>query len=147
MISKESLMTFNYVHGVAAAFFLVVAITASMMFAPAASAQHKHGAAGPNGGIMEDVAGVHAELITSGTTITVNVLDEDNKPLKTAGYTASALVVHAAGGARETVKLEPSGESALKGETKAALARNAQITLQIKTAGGKTGQARYKLNK
>ncbi len=130
-----------------ALFAAALMAVASFALSPEAMAQHKHGAAGPNGGILEDVAGVHAELIASGNTITVNVLDEGNKPLKTAGYAASALVVHATGGGRETIKLEPTGDSALKGATKAPMARNTQITLQIKTAAGRSGQARYKLEK
>lgn len=42
---------------------------------------------------MEDVARVHAELRTSGTTLTTSNIDDDNKPVKVAGYSASALVV------------------------------------------------------
>ena len=145
MFAKE-ILPINYLHGLAMALFIALAVAALPMFVTIAWAQHKHGATGPNGGLMEDVAGVHAELVTTGNTITVNILDEGNKPVKTAGYTASALVVHT-GGARETIKLEPAGESALKGQTKAAIARNTQITLQIKTSTGKTGQARYKLEK
>ena len=44
-----------------------------------ASAQHEHGHKGPNGGPMEDAAGVHAELLTSGTRLTINIIDDDNK--------------------------------------------------------------------
>ena len=36
---------------------------------------------GPNGGPMQDVAGVHAELVLAGNTVTINLLDEANKPL------------------------------------------------------------------
>ena len=107
----------------------------------AAFAQHKHGATGPNGGPMEDVAGVHAELIASGTTLTINVVDEDGKPVKAAGYSASALVV--TGSQRETVKLEPAGDSALKATLKSPVATNTQVTLRLKTADGKSGQARF----
>jgi hypothetical protein len=124
---------------------LALALTAALALGSPANAQHKHGAAGPNGGIMEDVAGVHAELLASGNTITFNILDENNKPLKTAGYSASALVV--SGPDRETIKLMPSGDSALKGEVKKAVARNTQVTLMIKTAEGKSGQARFKIEK
>jgi hypothetical protein len=56
---------------------------------------------GSNGGQLEDVAGVHAELLTSGNTITINVFDEGNKPDATKGFAASALV--ARGSERETV--------------------------------------------
>ena len=113
----------------------------ALIWASPAVAQHSHGSKGPNGGILEDVAGVHAELLTSGNTITINILDEGNKPLSTQGYTGSILVV--SGSERETVKLEPAGTS-LKGEVKKAPAANTQFTLMIKTAAGKSGQARYK---
>ena len=60
-----------------------------------ALAQHKHGSMkGPNGGPMEDVAGVHAELVVSGNVVTINIFDESNKP-SAKGFTGSALVVRA----------------------------------------------------
>ena len=123
----------------------VLALIAALAFAAPAAAQHKHSAdhKGPNGGPVEDVAGVHAELVVSGATITINVMDEDNKPLPTKGYTATVLVV--AGGKRETVTLAPSGESALKGDAKAAVAKGAAITVTLKTSAAKSGQAKYKL--
>ena len=123
---------------------LVLALIAALAFAAPAPAQHSHGAhKGPNGGPVEDVAGVHAELVVSGATITINVMDEDNKPLPTKGYTATVLVV--AGGKRETVTLAPSSESALKGDAKAAVAKGAAITVTLKTSAAKSGQAKYKL--
>lgn len=124
---------------------LILALATALVMTIPATAQHKHGVKGPNGGLMEDVAGVHAELLTSGTTVTINVLDEDNKPVKTGGFTASALVVN--GPDRETIKLEPLGDSALKGQTKKPIVPNAQITVMLKTAAGKSGQARFKVEK
>jgi hypothetical protein len=124
----------------------VIALIAALAFASPALAQHKHSHShaekGPNGGPMEDVAGVHAELIVAGKTLTLNILDEDNKPLPTKGYSGSALIV--AGGARETFTLAPSGESALKGDAKAAIAKGANITVTLKTATAKSGQAKFK---
>ncbi len=121
----------------------LIALTVTVALAAPAAAQHKHGSKGPNGGPMEDVAGVHAELLTSGTTLTINVLDEDSKPIPVAGYTASALVVNGAN--RETVKLEAAGNASLRGEAKSALAPDTQVTLMLKTAAGKSGQARFKV--
>lgn len=43
-----------------------------------------------NGGTMEDVAGVVAELVGSGNTLTVQVFDESGKPVPTKGFAASA---------------------------------------------------------
>ncbi len=121
-----------------------LALFAALAFAAMASAEqkHAHGDKGPNGGPMEDVAGVHAELLTSGNTITINVFDEGNKPIATKGFTAAALVVR--GSQRETVALAPEGVNALKGTAKGPVA-GAVVTVTLKTAAGKSGQARYKL--
>ncbi len=123
----------------------LIALTAALAISTGALAQHKHGAKGPNGGTMEDVAGVHAELLTSGNVITVNIFDEDNKPVAVKGMTASALVV--SGSERETIKLVEGGDSALKGEAKKPFAPKSNVTLMLKTAAGKSGQARYTVEK
>jgi nitrogen fixation protein FixH len=116
-------------------------LSLALIWSAPAVAQHAHSAKGPNGGQMEDVAGVHAELLTAGNTITINVFDESNKPVATKRFTASALAVR--GSARETVTLVPSGENALKGDAKSAV-EGAAITVTLKTAAGKSGQARFK---
>lgn len=116
---------------------------AVLLFAtPAWADPHKHGSKGPNGGALEDVAGVHVEFVPSGNGLTFHVLNEDNKPVSTKGYSASVLVVN--GQDRETITLTISGENTLKGEAKKPIAPGAAITLMIKTDGGKTGQAKYK---
>jgi hypothetical protein len=123
----------------------VIAAVLSLALAGAAYAQHKHGSTkGPNGGIVEDVAGVHAELVTAGTTVTFNILDENNKSVSAKGMTGSALIV--SGADRETIKLDAAGDSALKGEVKKALAPKSSVTLLLKTPAGKSGQAKYTLN-
>lgn len=120
--------------------YVTIVLLALIWSAPSFS-QHSHGSKGPNGGAMEDVAGVHAELITSGNTITFNVVDEGNKPVATDGFTGSVLVV--SGSERETVSLAPSGTSAMKGESKKPIAPNSSITLMLKTQQGKSGQAKF----
>lgn len=110
--------------------------------APAWAQSHSHSTKGPNGGMLEDVAGVHVEFVPSGNSLTFHVLNEDNKPVSTKGYSGSVLVVN--GQERETITLTTSGENTLKGEAKKPIARGATITLMIKTDGGKTGQAKYK---
>jgi len=120
---------------------LIAVVLAAALASSAAFAQHKHSSKGPNGGTMEDVAGVHAELITSGSTVTFNVLDEDSKPIKAAGYSGSVLIV--SGSERETVQLAQAGDSALKGEAKKPIAKGSSITLMLKTDKGKSGQARF----
>jgi hypothetical protein len=119
----------------------IVILVLSLIWSAPAFAQHTHSSKGPNGGQMEDVAGVHAELMTSGNSITFNILDEGGKPIATNGFTGSVLVV--SGSERETINLSPSGD-AMKGEAKKPLAPNAAITLMLKTQQGKTGQAKFK---
>jgi hypothetical protein len=118
-----------------------LALVAALMLIGSAVAQHKHGDKGPNGGPMEDVAGVHAELMVSGNTLTINVFDEGSKPVPTQGFSGAALIV--AGADKETVSLSPSGQSALKAEAKKPIAAGAAITLTLKTPAGKSGQAKF----
>lgn len=120
----------------------VFALIAALVFSAPAAAQHAHGQKGPNGGQMEDVAGVHAELLVSGNGLTINIFDEANRAVSTKGYTASALVV--LGADRETLALAPSGENALKGDAKKPLVKGATISVTLKTAAGRTGQVRFK---
>ncbi|WP_019195330.1 hypothetical protein [Afipia birgiae] len=122
----------------------IAILVLSLIWSAPSFAQHSHGSEkGPNGGQMEDVAGIDAELITSGNTVTINVFDPGNgKPVPTKGFIGAVLV--AGTGARETVALEPSGENALKGDSKSAIGAGATITLTIKTAEGKSGQAKFK---
>jgi hypothetical protein len=117
-------------------------LVAALLLSVSAVAQHKHSERGPNGGQMVDVAGVDAELLISGTTLTINIFDESNKPIPTKGFAASALVV--AGSDQETVALAPSGQNALTGTAKKPVASGAAVTVMLKTAAGKSGQARYK---
>ena len=120
--------------------FLIAA--AMILWAGIAVAQHSHGSTkGPNGGAVQDVAGVHAELVLAGNAVTINILDESNKPIPAKGFSGSVLIV--SGGNRETVQLAPSGETALKGEAKAAIAAGATVTLVLKNAAGKSGQVKF----
>lgn len=113
-----------------------------LAFASPAAAQHSHAnQKGPNGGPVEDVAGVHLEFVTSGNTITFYVLDESNKPISAKGITGSALIV--AGAERETLTLKVDGENTLKGELKKAIPAGASISVTIKTST-KSGQAKFK---
>lgn len=120
----------------------IVIAVALTLWASLANAQHSHGSTkGPNGGPMQDVAGVHAELVVSGSTVTINLLDESNKPTSAKGFSGSVLIV--SGSARETVQLAVTGDSALKGEAKAPLASGAAVTLVLKNAAGKSGQVKF----
>ncbi len=116
-------------------------LIATMLFAVPAYAEEYE--KGPNGGLMLDVAGIDAELMTAGNAVTINVfVAHSPKPVSTSGYTAAVLI--AGGGGRETVTLVPQGENSLKGDAKTPIAPGATITLTIKTAEGKSGQVKFK---
>jgi len=121
--------------------YALVLIAAFAFAAPSLAEQHEHSEKGPNGGQLEDVAGVHAELLTSGNIITINVFDEGMKPVGTEGFTATALAVR--GSQRETIPLNPEGPNALKGTAKSPVT-GAAITITLRTAQGKSGQARFR---
>lgn len=119
----------------------VLLLIAALTFAAPASAEEYE--KGPNGGLMLDVAGIDAELLTAGNTITINVFVPNTpKPVSTKGFTAAALIV--SGSSRETLPLSPQGENSLNGDAKSPIAAGATITLTIKTADGKSGQAKFK---
>lgn len=120
---------------------LALLLIAALLFAAPASAEDYE--KGPNGGLMLDVAGIDAELLTAGNTVTINAFVPNTpKPVSTKGYTAAVLI--AGGNGRETVALTPQGENSLKGEAKNPIAPGTTITLTIKTAEGKSGQAKFK---
>jgi hypothetical protein len=119
-----------------------LAVVALVLWSGIAAAQHSHGnMKGPNGGPMQDVAGVHAELVVSGNTVTINVFDEGNKSTSAKGFSGSLLIV--AGSMRETVQLAVAGENSLKGEAKSPVPSGAAVTLMLKNAGGKSGQVKF----
>jgi len=120
--------------------FIVSLVAVLMLANPALAEDYEKG---PNGGLMLDVAGIDAELLTSGTRVSINVFDANKPvPLPTKGYTAAVLIV--SGKAREMVTLAPSGDNSLAGEAKAAIAPDATVTLTIRTAEGRSGQVKFK---
>jgi hypothetical protein len=115
-------------------------VAALLLAVPAAAEDYEKG---PHGGLMLDVAGIDAELLTSGSTVTINVFEAFKaKPVSTKGYVGAVLI--SGGTGRETVTLAPQGENSLKGEAKNPIPAGATITLTIKTAEGKSGQAKFK---
>ena len=120
--------------------FVLAILTALSLASPAFAEEYEKG---PNGGLMLDVAGIDAELLTSGNTVTINVFEAFSpKPVSTKGYTAAVLIV--SGANREPLNLAQSGENGLKGDAKKPIPPDATITLTIKTAEGKSGQVKFK---
>jgi hypothetical protein len=120
----------------------ILMIVVLALWAGVASAQHSHGSMkGPNGGAMQDVAGVHAELVVAANVVTINVFDESNKPTSAKGFSGSVLIV--SGGNREAVQLAVAGDNSLKGEAKATVPVGAAVTLVLKNPAGKSGQVKF----
>jgi len=120
---------------------LLAALAAASLSTGALAQSHGHSDQGAHGGRMQDVVGVHAELLVSDRTLTVHLYDEAGKPVPSAGYTVSALV--GSGQARQVVQLAPGAENTLAGTAPTAPARGASVTLQVKNPAGRSGQARY----
>ena len=120
----------------------ILLVVSALLFAGPALAQHSHAhQKGPNGGPVEDVAGVHLEMMASGRMLTFNVLDESNNPLSTNGYSGTILLT--SGNNRETLSVAASG-NALKAESKSDIPKGASVSITLKTASGKSGQAKFK---
>ena len=121
--------------------FLAMLLAAAV--APAAMAQggHKHAETGPHGGPMQDVAGVHAELVVSDKTVTVFLYDEADKPVPASGYGGSVLA--GTGQARQVIALTAGADNSLTGTGSAPVGKPAGLTLQLRNPAGKSGQARY----
>jgi hypothetical protein len=56
--------------------FILAILAAVSMASPVVAEEYEKG---PNGGLMLDVAGIDAELLTSGNTVTINVFDGRRK--------------------------------------------------------------------
>jgi hypothetical protein len=118
----------------------ILLVASALLLATPALAQHVH-EKGPNGGQMEDVAGVEVEMVASGKTLTFNVFDEAKKPVSTSGFSGSVMLT--SGSDRETIPLVAAG-NALKAEAKGEIAKGASVAVTLKTAAGKSGQAKFK---
>lgn len=117
-------------------------IVALFLWSGMAAAQHSHGSMkGPSGGPMQDIAGVHAELVVAGNVVTINTFDESSKPTSAKGFTGSVLIV--AGTSRETIQLSVAGDNSLKAEAKSPIPAGAAVTLVLKNAAGKSGQVKF----
>ena len=115
-------------------------VASALLIAAPVFAQHVH-QKGPNGGPLEDVAGVHVELVASGRSLTFNIFDEASKPVSAKGFSGSAMV--SSGSDRETLPLVVA-DNALKADAKKDIAPGSTVSITLKTASGKSGQAKFK---
>jgi hypothetical protein len=118
-------------------------LTGAMFFLPAAAfAQgHAHGERGPNGGSMQDIIGIHAELVIADRTLTIHLYDERMQPQPATGFSGSLLV--GAGQTRQVVQLASGSGNTLTGTSQTAPPRGTAMTLQLRNPANRSGQARF----
>lgn len=127
---------------IAAALVAVLLATTPPLAAPGGPGHsHGHSHKGPNGGIVADVPGGHAELVESPSELAVYLTDEDSKPLSSDKASAKATVL--AGGKTETLELAPASPNKLAVALGAPLAKGARVVVAVKTGTGKTFQLRH----
>lgn len=102
---------------------------------------HGHSHKGPNGGIVADVPGGHAELVESPSELAVYLTDEDAKPMSSDKASAKATVL--VGGKTETLDMAPAAPNKLTTSLGAPLAKGARVVVAVKTGEGKTFQLRH----
>ena len=126
----------------------IAVMAALVMFPLAAGAQpghghtHAEGEKGPHGGVVQDVSGYEAELVTGGDTVTLYLIDHaTKKPVATDGMMASVLFTE--GTARKgTIRLQPAGDRL---EGKGEVPHGADAVLSLRLADGRSAQTRFEL--
>lgn len=121
----------------------IIAALAIALSAPALAHSDSKFTKGPNGGHLVDAGGgaQHWELVASGGELTLYVTDPEEKPIDTAGGTASAQVL--AGGQKADVALSPAGGNILKGSGGFTAVKGMKVILKTQMVGGASYQARF----
>ena len=127
--------------------FLTAALIMLLPLSGAVAAEkghdHSHGTAekGKHGGIVQDVAGVEAELVVTAGTIAVYLSSHGAAPVSPKGAMASVLLTQGTNRVG-TIALKPAGDRL---EGKGDVPAGADVVLSLRTKDGKTGQAKYEL--
>lgn len=118
-----------------------VAATLGLLLAPGVAFAHGTPPAPTHGGqVAEDSAEHWVELVISGDTMTVWVLDENQKPIPAAQLGGKATVLVA--GKSQAIVLRPGDANSLTGKLPAAAAGKTTTVLSL-TVSGKPAQARF----
>lgn len=119
----------------------ITAAILGLLLSPAAVLAHGSAPAAAHGGqVVEDSAEHWVELVISGDTVTVWVLDNDQKPLPAAQLGGKVTVLVA--GKSQAVTLAAGEGNSLTGKLAAAVAGKTTTVLSL-TVGGKAAQARF----
>jgi hypothetical protein len=118
-----------------------LAATLGLLLAPGAVLAHGTSPAPAHGGqVVEDSAEHWVELVISGDTLTVWVLDENKKPVPAAQLGGKATVLVA--GKPQAVVLAAGDANSLTGKLPAAATGKTTTVLSL-TVSGKNAQARF----
>ena len=120
----------------------LAAFTLSALLLTAAAAYAHEAAKGRNGGMRVDAGAYHAELVVDGgTTVTVYLTDEADKPVAVTGVKANAIFVVGAQPVR--FGLAAADATKLTGTAPVAIPADAKGVIQFVMPDGKTTQAKY----
>ena len=101
--------------------------------------QHNDGP-GPHGGRIEDAGRWHAELVTSGDTVSVYLSDRSGKPLPAAEFSGTAIIV--AAGKSTRIPLAPEGDK-LTGKAAMPLGDRPKGAVRLSGPGGASASAQF----
>ncbi len=112
-----------------------------VLMLPAAVLAHGSAPAAAHGGqVVEDSAEHWVELVISGDTVTVWVLDNDQKPISAAQLSGKATVLVA--GKPQAITLAAGETNSLTGKLPAAASGKTTTVVSL-TVSGKAAQARF----
>ena len=121
----------------------LVALAFPALVAAAPGDDHSH--APPNGGRLKQICAYEAELVVKGSEMTLHLVDEQERKVDAAKFSASAVVL-AKGNEQRTVDLTPSGDNRLSGKIDFPVEGKIRATVTLKTPAGAAGKGRYSLD-
>lgn len=112
----------------------------------AAVAQHAHSHAAPNGGQIQQIGkAVEGELLVKGSDLTLFLVDESERKIDAASYSAMASVL-ARGNQQKTVELKPAGDNRLAARIDFPVDGKFRASLTLKKGAAEVGKARFNLD-
>lgn len=115
---------------------VIIALSALLLAGPTLA----HETRGPHGGRQIDAGQMHVEVITTGPTIDIYVVDSAGKSVDVSGYKGLAILV--VGGKPARIPLAPSGGAKLTGAAPSDLGA-VKGAIQITTSTGATAQGKF----
>lgn len=116
--------------------------TLSLLIFMAAGALAHEPRPGPNGGLLVDAGGYHAELVADGSeTVSLFLFDGGDQPVESAGFAANAILI--VGGKPVRFAMEPAGGQKLVGKAPGPVEPGVKGAVQISLLGGGSVQAKF----